>query len=594
MTGRARWLLLISVLGAWLGLVRYQPNLVLVSFSVFVWIIVEWVRFVVRGRLELHRIRVERFVNGAQRSNDVLWAGRMSRVEVKISGPSRLNPGLEFRDIVPENFALLISSEQPDPLAGKKGLARLWARINSGPAIQKSKVSSPQEFSLEETQNTAKFEYMVRPRSAGKVVLPAVRITMVDSYGFFRQHRTVDCKQTFSVLPDYYMSGERQSTVKRFNSLPRHGIHRLNRPGIGSELLELREYAPGDPPKSIAWKVSARRGTLMTRQYESEVPVRVNLIIDGSVSTRIGGFGLRLLDQFNYVAASVAKSALAVGDPVCASMVDENRTRRMASFSGDSGFLQFLKALSDFSDAPPPPSSWLKPQMMEFALRSLNERYPELLMRKYQVLPFSFFRSRRARYRLVAALGALFDLSAREQVECYRNDNAMAEQVRRFLHECGRPWMPPFTIIPPGGNQAAPQNMKVISQAMTRSLATAKDNEVYVVLADLLTCAPHLDQILPAVKLALAKHHRVAFVCPSSTFVRPSNEIIVPESDSIDDMLRATEQTRTRDFAEQLGRSLGRLGVPVAFSGEKSAIQMIIDEIEVSRDGRRMPQGVRA
>jgi len=136
--------------------------------------------------------------------------------------------------------------------------------------------------------------------------------------------------------------------------------------------------------------------------------------------------------------------------------------------------------------------------------------------------------------------------------------------------------------------------MKVVSHAMTRSLATAKDNEVYVVLADLLTCAPHLDQILPAVKLALAKHHRVAFVCPSSTFVRPSNEIIVPESDSIDDMLRATEQTRTRDFAEQLGRSLGRLGVPVAFSGEKSAIQMIIDEIEVSRDGRRMPQGARA
>ena len=40
---------------------------------------------------------------------------------------------------------------------------------------------------------------------------------------------------------------------------------------------------PGDPPRTIAWKVSARRDRLITKEFESEVPVRCTLFLDTSV-----------------------------------------------------------------------------------------------------------------------------------------------------------------------------------------------------------------------------------------------------------------------------------------------------------------------
>ncbi|WP_282297305.1 DUF58 domain-containing protein [Stenotrophomonas sp. PS02289] len=46
----------------------------------------------------------------------------------------------------------------------------------------------------------------------------------------------------------------------------------------GDELHQLRAYRPGDPPRSISWKHSARRDTLLVREYEK--PVGVDVMLD--------------------------------------------------------------------------------------------------------------------------------------------------------------------------------------------------------------------------------------------------------------------------------------------------------------------------
>ena len=74
--------------------------------------------------------------------------------------------------------------------------------------------------------------------------------------------------------------------VEAAQHFPPPGVHRLKRPGGGSELLDLRDYMPGDPPKMIAWKPSARKDKLFTKEFESEVPVRCTLFVDASESTR--------------------------------------------------------------------------------------------------------------------------------------------------------------------------------------------------------------------------------------------------------------------------------------------------------------------
>jgi len=46
----------------------------------------------------------------------------------------------------------------------------------------------------------------------------------------------------------------------------------------GDELHQLRPYRAGDPTRSIAWKHSARRDTLLVREYEK--PVGVEIVLD--------------------------------------------------------------------------------------------------------------------------------------------------------------------------------------------------------------------------------------------------------------------------------------------------------------------------
>ena len=58
--------------------------------------------------------------------------------------------------------------------------------------------------------------------------------------------------------------------------LPSGGDHRVARAeSVGDEMHHLRDYRSGDPIRSIAWKPSARRDTLLVREYE---PLRGDLV----------------------------------------------------------------------------------------------------------------------------------------------------------------------------------------------------------------------------------------------------------------------------------------------------------------------------
>ncbi len=561
MTALARWLALPAIAGLFLGILRQQTGLSLLSLSVLVWLLTEWLYFTWRVWFELRQLKFERRVNGRTEPSGILWAGRQVSVEVRLT-TSRIGIGanVQIRDVVPENLSVLDQNND----------VTIRSRIH-----------------------TAIFQYRGRVLGAGQLRLPGFRIVMTDRQGFFRAERFIPLVQNFRVLPAYQNTNDAQPMVKRINSLPQHGIHRLQRSGMGSELLELREYAPGDPPKSIAWKVSARRDKLMTRQYESEVPVRLQLFVDGSIGTRAGGYGMRLIDQMNFVAASVAKAATSVGDPVGAMLFDERGLRRIPAGTGDRGFHRLLEALSDFTVNPAPVPDRLSNQLLETAMSVAAEQFPELLDSRVNHIPFLLFpvspwahRRLRERYRLAAVLAQLYHLSPVKQLQLVYDDPLMATFAQHFLSQSGLSWMEPVVSVRNRGFHDGMARMEILSKALSRAVAQARDNEVFVILADLLECVPSLSHLMPAIKMALARHHRVAIVCPSPTFLRPTAESTEIRSLSAEDLLLAAEQTRTRELAARLQYELRRTGAAVAISGETNAIQLVLSQMSIARTGR--------
>jgi hypothetical protein len=81
-TGLARWLAFPAIAGFYLGVLREQTGLALLSLSVLVWLLGEWLLFSWRLWFELPYLRFERCVNGRSEATGTLWAGRIADVEV--------------------------------------------------------------------------------------------------------------------------------------------------------------------------------------------------------------------------------------------------------------------------------------------------------------------------------------------------------------------------------------------------------------------------------------------------------------------------------------------------------------------------------
>lgn len=98
--------------------------------------------------------------------------------------------------------------------------------------------------------------------------------------------------------------------------LHRAGQRRMRRFGEGSEFESLREYALGDDPRTVDWKASARRTTLLVRNFEAERSQNLVLVLDTGRLMREWFVDRERLDVALAAALLLAERARAFGDRV--------------------------------------------------------------------------------------------------------------------------------------------------------------------------------------------------------------------------------------------------------------------------------------
>lgn len=62
------------------------------------------------------------------------------------------------------------------------------------------------------------------------------------------------------------------------------GLHKSPFHGFSVEFVEHRQYMPGDPLRSVDWKVYAKSDRFYVKQYEDETNLRAHLVLDHSAS----------------------------------------------------------------------------------------------------------------------------------------------------------------------------------------------------------------------------------------------------------------------------------------------------------------------
>lgn len=153
------------------------------------------------------------------------------------------------------------------------------------------------------------------PVARGADEVSTLYITYENPLGLLNRRMKVLAPESFRVFPDL-SAVERYGSLHVRNRLIEAGLRKMRLRGSGTEFESLREFADGDPFRSIDWKATARRGKVMVAQYEVERSQNVMLVLDcGRLMTpRIGE--QRKLDYAVTAALSLATIAGLASDRV--------------------------------------------------------------------------------------------------------------------------------------------------------------------------------------------------------------------------------------------------------------------------------------
>src|SRR5262249_1307745 len=135
---------------------------------------------------------------------------------------------------------------------------------------------------------------------------------------------------------------------------------------------------------------------------------------------------------------------------------------------------------------------------------------------------------------------------------------------------------------------------KVLSKMLTRAVGKGHDNELYVLLVDLLELSDSLGVLLRAVKVALARHHRVMVICPWPPGIAlPAKDEDAEDNIAVDvqkgapaDLLSVLTQATTRRYQQafqQLRWTFGRLKVPVICAQPTESPRLVLERLDLLR-----------
>jgi uncharacterized protein (DUF58 family) len=199
-------------------------------------------------------------------------------------------------------------------------IASSWPTMVKVAAIQQlpasiSASTLPLHMQSLDLEHPLELSLTITGRARGLFPLGPAALSILGPWGLFRRSIIYSLSDTISVTPSIAGAG-RYRLLAAQHRVRTAGQRVMRRRGAGTSFANLRDYVPGDDPRRIDWKATARRHRLISREFTVEQGQTIMIAIDcGRMMTQLAGDRPR----FEYALASaltLADTALSAGDRV--------------------------------------------------------------------------------------------------------------------------------------------------------------------------------------------------------------------------------------------------------------------------------------
>lgn len=123
--------------------------------------------------------------------------------------------------------------------------------------------------------DSLEFEYQTIVHRRGLHHFPAMKVSSRAPFGFYERKGERKIESSILVYPEL-------RKLSRLSLLDEQPAAELSNPkaGMGSEVIGVRPYRPGDSPRHIHWRSVARHGQLVSKEFAQETQPGVSIVLD--------------------------------------------------------------------------------------------------------------------------------------------------------------------------------------------------------------------------------------------------------------------------------------------------------------------------
>lgn len=138
-------------------------------------------------------------------------------------------------------------------------------------------------------------QYYLRPTERGEYHFGNLNVYVTSPLQLVSKRYRFDKDQMVPTYPSYIQL-RKYDLIAFSNNLFQYGVKKIRRIGHTMEFEQIKEYVPGDDIRTLNWKATAKKNSLMVNQFQDEKSQNIYMAIDKGRVMKMPFNGMSLLD----------------------------------------------------------------------------------------------------------------------------------------------------------------------------------------------------------------------------------------------------------------------------------------------------------